>query len=54
MTPDGAEPMRVTLESAPAVVEASHSGIRNVSTVTTSARMKCTPNPDWPRWEWRG
>ena len=39
MTPDAAGRMRVTLESAPAVVPASQSGTWNLSTLTTCSTL---------------
>ncbi|MEI6032333.1 MAG: hypothetical protein WCQ20_14400 [Synechococcaceae cyanobacterium ELA739] len=39
MTPDAAGRMRVTLESAPAVVPASQSGTWNLSTITTCSTL---------------
>ena len=39
MTPDAAGRMRVTLESAPAVVAASQSGTWNLSTITTCSTL---------------
>ena len=39
MTPDLAGRMRVTLESAPAVVPASQSGTWNLSTITTCSTL---------------
>ena len=39
MTPDPAGRMRVTLESAPAVVAASQSGTWNLSTITTCSTL---------------
>ncbi len=39
MTPDVAGRMRVTLESAPAVVPASQSGTWNLSTITTCSTL---------------
>jgi inactivated superfamily I helicase len=39
MTPDTAGRMRVTLESAPAVVAASQSGTWNLSTITTCSTL---------------
>ena len=39
MTPDTAGRMRVTLESAPAVVAASQSGTWNLSTLTTCSTL---------------
>ena len=39
MTPDAAGRMRVTLESAPAVVAASQSGTWNLSTLTTCSTL---------------
>ena len=39
MTPDAAGRMRVSLESAPAVVPASQSGTWNLSTITTCSTL---------------
>jgi inactivated superfamily I helicase len=39
MTPDAAGRMRVTVESAPAVVAASQSGTWNLSTITTCSTL---------------
>ena len=39
MTPDAAGRMRVTLESAPAIVPASQSGTWNLSTITTCSTL---------------
>lgn len=39
ITPDAAGRMRVTLESAPAVVPASQSGTWNLSTITTCSTL---------------
>jgi hypothetical protein len=39
MTPDAAGRMRVTLESAPAVMAASQSGTWNLSTITTCSTL---------------
>ena len=39
MTPDAAGRMRVTLESAPAVVASSQSGTWNLSTITTCSTL---------------
>jgi inactivated superfamily I helicase len=39
MTPDAAGRMRVTVESAPAVVPASQSGTWNLSTITTCSTL---------------